>query len=76
MTLYRIIRYDQEELRKGVSTEPVNFVGSHPLTWHESDVPEVGFIELTHDELIEYLQELLHEKIIADIDNVLADNPA
>jgi len=72
MTLYRIIYYDQEALRKGANTEAVNFVGSHPLTWHESDVPEVGFVELTQEELFEYLKELLHEKIIDDIDAELA----
>jgi hypothetical protein len=64
MTLYRIIRYDQEALRKGADTEAVNFVGSHPLTWHESDVPEVGFVEMDEEEIIEYLK---NEKIIADI---------
>jgi len=73
MTLYRIIRYDQEELRKGVSTEPVNFVGSHPLTWHESDVPEVGFVEMDEEEIIEYLK---NEKIIVNLNCFLADNPA
>jgi hypothetical protein len=57
MTLYRIIYYDQEALRNGAKTEPVNYVGSHPLTWHESDVPEVGFVELTLDEIKTYLQE-------------------
>ena len=57
MTLYRIIHYDQEALRNGAKTEPVNFVGSHPLTWHESDVPEVGFVELTLDEIKTYVQE-------------------
>lgn len=57
MTLYRIIYYDQEALRNGAKTEPVNFVGSHPLTWHESDVPEVGFVELTLDEIRAYVEE-------------------
>ena len=57
MTLYRIIYYDQDALRNGAKTEPVNFVGSHPLTWHESDVPEVGFVELTLDEIRAYLEE-------------------
>ena len=57
MTLYRIIYYDQEALRNHAKTEPVNYVGSHPLTWHESDVPEVGFVELTLDEIKAYVQE-------------------
>ena len=57
MTLYRIIYYDQEALRNGAKTEPINYVGSHPLTWHESDVPEVGFVELTLDEIKAYVQE-------------------
>jgi len=57
MTLYRIIYYDQDALRNGAKTEPVNFVGSHPLTWHESDVPEVGFVELTLDEIKAYVEE-------------------
>lgn len=57
MTLYRIIYYDQEALRNGAKTEPVNYVGSHPLTWHESDVPEVGFVELTLDEIRAYVEE-------------------
>ncbi len=57
MTLYRIIYYDQDALRNGAKTEPVNFVGSHPLTWHESDVPEVGFVELTLDEIRAYVEE-------------------
>jgi len=57
MTLYRIIYYDQEALRNGAKTEPVSYVGSHPLTWHESDVPEVGFVELTLDEIKAYVQE-------------------
>ena len=57
MTLYRIIYYDQDALRNCAKTEPVNFVGSHPLTWHESDVPEVGFVELTLDEIKAYVEE-------------------
>ena len=57
MTLYRIIYYDQDALRNGAKTEPANFVGSHPLTWHESDVPEVGFVELTLDEIRAYVEE-------------------
>ncbi len=73
MTLYRIIHYEQEALRKGAKTEPVNFVGSHPLTWHESDVPEVGFVEMDEEEIKEYLK---NEKVIADIDFALAGRPA
>ena len=57
MTLYRIIYYDQEALRNGAKTEPVSYVGSHPLTWNESDVPEVGVVELTLDEIKAYVQE-------------------
>lgn len=73
MTLYRIIYYDQEALRKGAKTEPVNFVGSHPLTWHESDVPEVGFVEMDEEEIIKYLE---HEKPFAFLDLVLPHKPA
>ena len=73
MTLYRIIYYDQEALRNHASTEPVNFVGSHPLTWHESDVPEVGFVEMDEEEIIEYLK---NEKTIANLAYVLAHKPA
>ena len=73
MTLYRIIYYDQEALRNHAKTEPVNFVGSHPLTWHESDVPEVGFVELNEKEIIEYLK---NEKIIANLNRLLANNHA
>ena len=57
MTLYRIIYYAQEALRNHAKTEPVNFVGSHPLTWHESDVPEVGFVEMDEEEIIKYLKK-------------------
>ena len=73
MTLYRIIYYDQEALRKGEKTEPVNFVGSHPLTWHESDVPEVGFVEMDEEEIIKYLK---NEKIIANLNRLLVSKPA
>ena len=73
MTLYRIIRYDQEALRNGANTEPINFVGSHPLTWHESDVPEVGFVEMDEEEIIKYLK---NEKIIANLNRLLVSKPA
>jgi len=78
MTLYRIICYDQEELRKGARTEPVNFVGSHPLTWHDSDVPEVGFVELTDEEIKEYLinKKKKDEAIIDFVEFYLAHKPA
>ena len=72
MTLYRIIYYDQDALRNGAKTEPVSYVGSHPLTWHESDVPEVGFVELTLDEIKAYLEE--QEEIEAeDIEKLLEE---
>ena len=82
MTLYRIIYYDQEALRNGAKTEPVSYVGSHPLTWHESDVPEVGFVEMTQYEIEEYLAEednklieeenKIYEKMLNDTDSLLA----
>lgn len=78
MTLYRIIYYDQEALRKGAKTEPVNFVGSLPLTWHESDVPEVGFIEMDEDEIKAYLivKDKKDEEIIDNVEFYLAHKPA
>lgn len=57
------------------SNEPVNFVGVHPLIWHDHpEHPEVGFVEC--DDYIDKLQELcgVSLKIIGEIiDNYEAD---
>lgn len=39
---------------------PVNFVGVHPITWHEHpNQPDAGFVEVDVDELIRNLEEYI-----------------
>lgn len=41
---YKAVRLD---IKAGEKTEPVNYVGVHPLVWHDHpDQPEMGFMEI------------------------------